>query len=49
MGLSFSVPKGVKLPPSLKNVYKCIENTCEITMDFENGDLTNWQNKEFSY
>jgi len=42
MGLSFSVPKGVKLPPSLKNVYKCIENTCEITMDFENGDLTNW-------
>lgn len=42
MGLSFSVPKGVKLPPSLNNVYKCIENTCEITMDFENGDLTNW-------
>jgi uracil-DNA glycosylase len=42
MGLSFSVPKGVKLPPSLKNVYKCIENTCKITMDFENGDLTNW-------
>ena len=24
MGLSFSVPEGVKLPPSLKNIYKCI-------------------------
>lgn len=42
MGLSFSIPKGVKLPPSLKNIYKCIENTCNIKMDYTNGDLTCW-------
>tara|TARA_B110000259_G_scaffold87644_1_gene102003 strand:+ start:2889 stop:3569 length:681 start_codon:yes stop_codon:yes gene_type:complete len=42
MGLSFSVPKGVKLPPSLINVYKCIENTCNTHMDFKKGDLTKW-------
>jgi len=42
MGLSFSIPKGVKLPPSLRNIYKCIENTCEISMDYSNGDLTDW-------
>jgi uracil-DNA glycosylase len=42
MGLSFSVPEGVKLPPSLKNVYKCIENTCDTSMDFKKGDLTKW-------
>ena len=34
MGLSFSVPEGIKLPPSLKNVYKCIDNTCNTNMDF---------------
>ena len=42
MGLSFSVPEGVKLPPSLKNVYKCIDNTCNTNMDFSKGDLTKW-------
>jgi len=42
MGLSFSVPEGVKLPPSLKNVYKCIENTCDTNMNFQKGDLTKW-------
>ena len=42
MGLSFSIPEGVKLPPSLKNIYKCIENTCDTTMNFEKGDLTKW-------
>lgn len=42
MGLSFSVPEGVKLPPSLKNIYKCIENTCDTNMDFKKGDLTKW-------
>ncbi len=39
MGLSFSVPKGVELPPSLKNIYKEIENDLNIKM-FSNGDLT---------
>ena len=41
MGLSFSVPDGVKLPPSLRKIYKEIEdNLCE-TMP-ESGDLTRW-------
>ena len=30
MGLSFSVPKGVKIPPSLRNIYKCIKNDPNI-------------------
>ncbi len=40
MGLSFSVPRGVKLPPSLFNIYKEIESSCGIKMDYSNGDLT---------
>ena len=42
MGLSFSVPNDMKVPPSLKHVYKCIEHTCNVKMDYTNGDLTNW-------
>lgn len=40
MGLSFSVPKGVKLPPSLINIYQEIENDLGAVMDFSNGNLT---------
>ncbi|MCR4879634.1 MAG: uracil-DNA glycosylase [Bacilli bacterium] len=40
MGLSFSVPKGVKVPPSLVNIYKEIQNEYGYPMDFNNGDLT---------
>lgn len=40
MGLSFSVPKGVKVPPSLINIYKEIEKEYEIPMDYNSGDLT---------
>lgn len=40
MGLSFSVPRGTKLPPSLINIYKEIENDLGVSMDFSNGDLT---------
>jgi uracil-DNA glycosylase len=39
-GLSFSVPKGVPLPRSLRNVYKEIENDLQVTMDYQSGDLT---------
>lgn len=45
MGLSFSVPRGVRVPPSLRNVYK------ELAMDIEgfeapkHGDLTEWANQ----
>jgi uracil-DNA glycosylase len=42
MGLSFSVPKGTPLPPSLQNIYKELENDLGIQMDFQNGDLTPW-------
>ena len=41
MGLSFSVPKGVKIPPSLLNIYKEIKNSLGITPP-KHGDLTHW-------
>ncbi|MES2580929.1 MAG: uracil-DNA glycosylase [Pseudomonadota bacterium] len=40
-GLSFSVPKGVALPPSLLNIYKEIATDLNIKMS-RNGDLTPW-------
>lgn len=39
-GLSFSVPKGIKVPPSLVNIFKEIHNDIGCDMDFKNGDLT---------
>lgn len=42
-GLAFSVNQGVKLPPSLKNIYKEIQNEYPIDMNFNNGDLTKWE------
>jgi len=42
MGLSFSVSRGVKLPPSLVNIFKEIEAETGEKMDFSNGDLTSW-------
>lgn len=39
-GLAFSVNKGIKLPPSLINIYKEIEIEFNCVMDFNNGDLT---------
>jgi uracil-DNA glycosylase len=41
MGLSFSVPDGVKLPPSLRKIYKEIEEDFCKSMP-ESGDLTRW-------
>ena len=40
MGLSFSVPEGEPLPPSLKNIYKEIELETKMMMDYRSGDLT---------
>jgi uracil-DNA glycosylase len=40
MGLSFSVPQGVELPPSLENIYKEIEDEFGFKKDHSNGDLT---------
>ena len=35
-GFCFSVPEWIKLPPSLRNIYK------ELWIDSKNGDLTPW-------
>jgi uracil-DNA glycosylase len=40
-GLSFSVQKGVKLPPSLKNIFKELESDIEIRIP-NDGDLSAW-------
>ena len=40
MGLSFSVPKGIQVPPSLINIYKEIANEYKQKVDFSSGDLT---------
>lgn len=41
MGLSFSVPKGIPVPPSLVNMYK--ELNAELGVPIKNsGDLTGW-------
>lgn len=40
MGLSFSVPIGMTLPPSLRNIYKEIENDLDVIMNYQDGDLT---------
>ena len=43
-GLSFSVPEGVALPPSLMNIYKEIEADLSVEMS-RKGDLTPWANQ----
>ena len=42
MGLSFSVQDGITPPPSLKNIYKEIENEFGMKMPENNGNLTPW-------
>ncbi len=41
MGLAFSVPEGVKLPPSLRNIYKELASDLGLAMP-AHGDLTKW-------
>jgi len=43
-GLSFSVPEGVALPPSLLNIFKELESDLGIKMRGK-GDLTSWANQ----
>jgi uracil-DNA glycosylase len=43
-GLSFSVPEGTALPPSLMNIFKEIEADLGIKMSGK-GDLTPWANQ----
>ena len=40
-GLSFSVKKGIKLPPSLQNIFKELKNDLGIINE-KDGDLTKW-------
>lgn len=40
-GLAFSVKKGTKIPPSLRNIYKELESDLGIEQP-EHGDLTKW-------
>jgi uracil-DNA glycosylase len=41
-GLCFSVQDGVKLPPSLQNIYKEIEVDLGVKKDFTKGNLEDW-------
>ena len=40
MGLCFSVPRGVKVPPSLVNIYQEIEREYKTQLKDRSGDLT---------
>lgn len=42
MGLSFSVPQGVRIPPSLRNVYKELARSIEGFTPPHHGDLSHW-------
>jgi len=45
-GLSFAVQSGMKLPPSLQNIFKEIKN--DLGQDpIQDGELTRWRNKAF--
>ena len=41
-GLSFSVPHGVSLPPSLVNIYKEIETDLGVDLRSKDGSLRGW-------
>ena len=41
MGLSFSVPEGIQLPPSLQTLYRALEISLDAS-DKPLGDLTRW-------
>lgn len=41
-GLSFSVPDGIKVPPSLLNIYKELANSIDGYVIPDTGNLTHW-------
>ncbi|WP_316743691.1 uracil-DNA glycosylase [Pedobacter antarcticus] len=41
-GLSFSVNKGIKIPPSLRNIYKELETDIPGFITPDHGDLSQW-------
>jgi uracil-DNA glycosylase len=44
-GLCFSVPEGVRPPPSLLNIYKELESDLDKKVNFQNGNLEAWANQ----
>ena len=44
MGLSFSVPQGARLPPSLRNIFKELVDDLAVPMP-THGDLSAWANQ----
>lgn len=44
-GLAFSVSKEVKIPPSLRNIYKEITTDIGSINNNQNGDLSHWANQ----
>jgi|APSaa5957512535_1039671.scaffolds.fasta_scaffold74994_3 uracil-DNA glycosylase len=42
MGLSFSVPKGISIPPSLQNIYKELRNNIDGFVIPNHGNLEKW-------
>ena len=46
MGLSFSVPKGIKPPPSLMNIFKELKNEYPDFKIPKSGDLSRWVKEE---
>lgn len=42
MGLSFAVNKGIKIPPSLQNIYKELKEEFPDFVIPNHGDLSNW-------
>jgi uracil-DNA glycosylase len=45
-GLAFSVPKTEKIPETLKNMFKEINEEYGNKYKFTNGDLTKWSSRE---
>jgi uracil-DNA glycosylase len=46
MGLAFSVPKNIKIPPSLKNIFKELQSNFDREIKTNHGDLTSWAKQE---
>lgn len=42
MGLAFSVPQGVRVPPSLRNIHKELSRSYSDWVAPEHGDLSHW-------
>lgn len=41
-GLAFSIPQGINLPPSLKNIFKELANDLGVKRDINDGSLVSW-------